>query len=332
LRKTTGFFEHFFARQVFFQSVLSGGSSNALSVPARSKTLIWRKWVDIDHWHIDIGLDLGASEGTGMDRDVDSQSAGSQNCRLAEASAHLPRAFARAIDRLLKARNYAEEAGRNIWEFAVTITELRRDGVSENDLRWLVCRAYIEHAKEITRGCGERKFNRQVSLRLCKRSAFVITDAGVAYSRSFPEGFTRCDIDTEVGVNFAYSAPEMAPSTVTLDARRSFRSDVRPKWDRDRRELRLADELVKVFKLPSPMQEAILMAFEEEQWPPRIDDPLPVHPDMLPKRRLHDTIKSLNRNQKSPLIRFMGDGTGEGIRWELTAAKEQPEHLVSLLG
>jgi len=68
------------------------------------------------------------------------------------------------------------------------------------------------------------------------------------------------------------------------------------------------------------MQEVILMAFEEEHWPPRIDDPLPVHPDLIPKRRLHDTIKSLNRNQKTCLIRFRGDGTGEGIRWELISA------------
>ena len=59
------------------------------------------------------------------------------------------------------------------------------------------------------------------------------------------------------------------------------------------------------------------MAFEEESWPPRIDDPLPPHPDLMPKRRLHDTIKSLNRNQKNHVIRFMGDGTGEGIRWGL---------------
>src|SRR5947207_2076239 len=90
-----------------------------------------------------------------------------------------------------------------------------------------------------------------------------------------------------------------------------------------RRELRLGGQLVKVFKLPSPMQEAILMAFEEEHWPPRIDDPLPMHPDLIPKRRLHDTVKSLNRNQKNCLIRFMGDGTGEGVRWELISTAEE---------
>jgi hypothetical protein len=32
---------------------------------------------------------------------------------------------------------------------------------------------------------------------------------------------------------------------------------------------------------------------------------------------LHDTIKALNRKQKVCLVRFMGDGSGEGIRWEL---------------
>jgi hypothetical protein len=78
-------------------------------------------------------------------------------------------------------------------------------------------------------------------------------------------------------------------------------------------------EIVKEFKLPSPNQETVLMAFEEEGWPPRIDDPLSPLPQLDPRRRLHDTIKALNRKQKQDLIRFMGDGSGEGIRWELTA-------------
>ena len=82
---------------------------------------------------------------------------------------------------------------------------------------------------------------------------------------------------------------------------------------------------MKVFKLPSSMQETVLIAFEEEHWPPKIYDPLPVHPELEPKRRLHDTIKGLNRNQKSSLVRFMGDGTGEGIRWELILAANLPE-------
>ena len=130
----------------------------------------------------------------------------------------------------------------------------------------------------------------------------------------------------EVRVRFADAGLQPIRSKVVKDVRRIRQSAPFPKWDRDRRELRLGGELVKVFKLPSPMQEAILMAFEEEHWPPRIDDPLPVHPELIPKRRLHDTIKSLNRNQKRSLIRFMGDGTGEGIRWERISAEDDGGH------
>jgi hypothetical protein len=36
--------------------------------------------------------------------------------------------------------------------------------------------------------------------------------------------------------------------------------------------------VVKEFKLPAPNQETILTAFQEEGWPPRIDDPLPPVP------------------------------------------------------
>jgi hypothetical protein len=68
--------------------------------------------------------------------------------------------------------------------------------------------------------------------------------------------------------------------------------------------------------VPAANQERVLAAFEEEGWPVHIDDPLPPSPDQDSKRRLHDTINSLNRNQKCPLIRFVGDGTGQGVRWE----------------
>lgn len=267
-----------------------------------------------------------------MDRDVESHTAGGQNCQLADAPPHLSQAIKRALDRLLKAHQYAEETGHNAWEFAVTIAELRRDGVSESDLRWLACREYVEHAKETTRGAGDRTFDRLVNLRLSKRTAFVITSTGVALRQSLAESVEHWDRNAQLTDNSANGAFESAPSTVALVARRGFQAEIQPQWDRDRRELRLAGELVKVFKLPSPMQEAILMAFEEEHWPPRIDDPLPSHPELLPKRRLHDTIKSLNRNQKSALIRFMGDGTGEGVRWEMVIADELLKPSISLLG
>jgi hypothetical protein len=90
---------------------------------------------------------------------------------------------------------------------------------------------------------------------------------------------------------------------------------LRPHWDRARFELRFGDSLVKRFRLPAPNQKRILAAFEEEHWPPRIDDPLPPHPEIDSKRRLHHTLIALNRNQKQRLIQFHGDGTGQGVCW-----------------
>ena len=39
--------------------------------------------------------------------------------------------------------------------------------------------------------------------------------------------------------------------------------------------------------------------------------------DQQPKLRLRDTIKRLNRNQATRLIRFHGDGTGQRVFWVL---------------
>ncbi len=95
--------------------------------------------------------------------------------------------------------------------------------------------------------------------------------------------------------------------------------DLVPCWDRNRRTLRLGDKIVKRFRVPSPSQEAILVAFEEEGWPAAIYDPLPPHPLQNSKRRLRATLQSLNGGQTHRLVRFRGDGSGERIVWELTA-------------
>lgn len=91
----------------------------------------------------------------------------------------------------------------------------------------------------------------------------------------------------------------------------------KPRWDPDRRMLFVGAVAIKEFKVPAPNQEAIIAAFHEENWPVRIDDPLSPRPDLDPKRRIHDTISSLNRNQEPQLLHFLGDGNGLGIRWQL---------------
>lgn len=100
----------------------------------------------------------------------------------------------------------------------------------------------------------------------------------------------------------------------------TYQNETLPNWEPHERRLVYRGQVVKRFRMPAVNQETILSAFEEESWPSRIDDPLPQLDDIDPKRRLHDTIKCLNRNQHHEMIRFRGDGTGEGITWELTEA------------
>jgi hypothetical protein len=89
-----------------------------------------------------------------------------------------------------------------------------------------------------------------------------------------------------------------------------------PHWDRQARVLRLGDQVVKRFRQSPSNQEAVLSAFEEEGWPPRIDDPLPSRQGQDSVRRLNLTIWRLNKHQRNHLLRFFSDDTGAGICWE----------------
>ena len=95
-----------------------------------------------------------------------------------------------------------------------------------------------------------------------------------------------------------------------------------PRWDQERRTLWLGSQLIKQFKQPAPIQELILAAFQEEGWPPHLDDPLPPERDQDAKERLHHTIKNLNRALKCGLLHFHGDGNGRGITWKLILEKQ----------
>jgi hypothetical protein len=203
-----------------------------------------------------------------------------------------------------------------LWDFAVEMEALHAEGLTVNMLRWLVCKGFVEHGRELTAydDVG-RTFQRNPGLRFAKGTCFVLTEVGLAFVRE-----TLAEAPRRDGVAVAelgqYSAePNHA---------------IKPTWDCERQELRAGKLIVKRFKVPATSQQIVLAAFEEDDWPVRIDDPLPPHPDQDPKRRLHDTITSLNRNQQQRLIRFCGDGMGQGIRWEFVSAEEngrQPSGL-----
>ncbi len=84
-------------------------------------------------------------------------------------------------------------------------------------------------------------------------------------------------------------------------------------------ELSFEHRTIKRFRRPARNQQMVLAVFQEEGWPRRIDNPIPADEKCDAQLRLHDSIKSLNRNHildPSP-IRFRGDGTGTGVIWEI---------------
>lgn len=83
----------------------------------------------------------------------------------------------------------------------------------------------------------------------------------------------------------------------------------KPRWDRVLRRLTWNGNAVASYRRSAPNQATILSVFEEEGWPPQIDDP-------LPQGILRQTLKDLQEKFRATPIAFIADGTGTGIRWE----------------
>jgi hypothetical protein len=168
----------------------------------------------------------------------------------------------------------------------------------------------VELARELApRADGVRQFRRLLGLSLGKHTCVVLSLDGATVARSL------------------VSQPTEIPSRGGTGNTKTIKRPL-PNWDGQRRELCVGKILVKRYRLPSPNQQAILMALEEEGWPSRIDDPLPMVTDLDAKQRLHDTIKNLNRHQHRRCLRFFGDGTGQGVCWEYIrsdAKKRKPQ-------
>jgi hypothetical protein len=213
---------------------------------------------------------------------------------------------------------YARDLDAECWEFAVAGDALYQAGLSAIDLRWLIARGYVEFAPKTASSGGQKQFAEKNRPFEGKNTCFILTKAGAALALQvlsqtlLPVSPILVDnVKTEPGAD--------GPNYSMIE---SNHVPQKPSWGRDRKELRFAGWIIKQFRWAAANQETILMAFEEDGWPPRIDDPLPQKLNQDPKSRLHDTIKCLNRNHRKRLIRFSGDGTGEGVLWTVVNGEE----------
>jgi hypothetical protein len=230
-----------------------------------------------------------------------------------------------ALGLLRQAYCCAQDAGADLWDFALETGRLFDTGMTISDLRWLVAKGFAEHGQEQSvYGGPHRAFRRGQGFFFDQVTCVVLTPSGAAFVDQVLAGpvvslhlFQHLEIDpiagTEAAVLDNLHPANDDPSGTTGTA-------LKPCWNSRRRELSLDGRVIKRYRVPAPNQEAILSAFEEEGWPEHIDDPLPVRGDIDPPTRLHDVINRLNGCQSHRLLRFTGNGNGDGVCWELRQA------------
>jgi hypothetical protein len=216
----------------------------------------------------------------------------------------------RALSLLAESHILSQDAGCDTWHFAVGISELDGLSVSRGSLRWLLFRQFALHAYELrSTNDAVRVFSKSLGPCFQPNSSFVITPLGLSLLRRF-ESLSRRSAanDTELRVQF--------PRAPIRNADWAQSASEIPYYDRVRGELSVGEVLVRTFRRPARNQQAVLETFQELSWEARIDDPLPPVGEVAAKLRLNQTIKKLNSHQLSPLIRFIGDGSGEGVLWK----------------
>jgi hypothetical protein len=174
-------------------------------------------------------------------------------------------------------------------------------GLTTADLRWLLDQGYVEYVAE----GAEVPASQTVT-----STALVPHAVGTAGFRLTAKGLTLAR--HAVGLRPLLGRPARAGSgRGSAEAQLSV-----PCWRHDLRELWFRERLVKRFLQPALNQESVLAEFQQHGWPSAIADPLTPAPGFDAPQRLHDTIKCLNQHQSHRLIRFRGDGSGRGVRWQ----------------
>jgi hypothetical protein len=203
-----------------------------------------------------------------------------------------------ALALLQRAQDCAKDAQAPAWDFALEIGQLYAAGLTITDLRWMVAKELVEHGDETSvHGNEHRSFAPSRGLNFLPTTCVLLTIKGAALA-----------------------ARENTPPVDDIPAPSGLshpQTSLKPQWDATRRELSLGGRMVKQFHVPARNQELILSAFQDEDWPETIDDPLSDEIDIDPKTRLNDAIYRLNRRQLACLLRFHVNRHGSGVCWSL---------------
>ncbi len=77
----------------------------------------------------------------------------------------------------------AQDAGADVWDFALEIDTLYETGLTISDLRWLVAKRFAGHGQEMSfYGDPHRSFRRSDGLNFVPTTCFVLTPKGVEFA------------------------------------------------------------------------------------------------------------------------------------------------------
>jgi hypothetical protein len=210
-----------------------------------------------------------------------------------------------ALALLQHALDCAKDAQAPPWDFALEIGQLYAAGLTITDLRWMVAKGFVEHADETSvHGDEHRSFTPSRGPSFLPATSILLTIKGAALA-------ARENATARENV----ARPDEIPAA---NGKSHPGTSLKPRWDAARRELSLGGRMVKQFQVPARNQELILSAFQEDNWPESIDDPLTFEIDIDPKTRLNDAIYRLNHKQLACLIRFHVNGHGSSVHWSLS--------------
>jgi hypothetical protein len=84
---------------------------------------------------------------------------------------------------LWQAYQYAQDAGADLWDFALESDRLYETGLTISDLRWLLAKAFAEHGQETSfYGDPHRSFRPGIGLKFVPTTCFVLTPAGAEFA------------------------------------------------------------------------------------------------------------------------------------------------------
>jgi hypothetical protein len=97
----------------------------------------------------------------------------------------IDRNFRAGLALLWQAYVYAQDAGADLWDFALENDQLYVTDVTISDLRWLVAKGLAEHGQETSfYGDPHRSFRASGGLNFVPTTCFVLTPKGAEFASS----------------------------------------------------------------------------------------------------------------------------------------------------